>query len=77
MKLILSRKGFDSGNAGMASPIMTDGTPLSLPIPRDKGYCHSYDDLLAISVRPCHTFRLKPCHFERWCNYTKKLIMRF
>ncbi len=29
---------------------------------------------MAISVRPCHTFRLKPCHFERWCNYTKKLI---
>jgi hypothetical protein len=45
MKLILSRKGFDGGNAGMASPIMPDGTPLSLPIPRDKGFCHSYADL--------------------------------
>jgi hypothetical protein len=46
MKLILSRKGFDSGNAGMPSPVMPDGTPLSLPIPRRRGYCRSYDDLL-------------------------------
>jgi Cdc6-like AAA superfamily ATPase len=34
----------------------------------------AFMNLVAISVRPCHTFRLKPCHFERWCNYTKKLI---
>ncbi|MBI4596635.1 MAG: hypothetical protein HY730_09730 [Candidatus Tectomicrobia bacterium] len=46
MKVILSRKGFDSGNSKMPSPIMPDGTPLSLPIPRRRGYCRSYDDLL-------------------------------
>jgi hypothetical protein len=34
MKIILSRKGFDSGNAHMPSPILPDGTLLSLPIPR-------------------------------------------
>ena len=36
MKLILSRKGFDSSSGGQANPIMPDGTVLSLPIPDDK-----------------------------------------
>lgn len=33
MKVILSRKGFDSANGGIPSPIMPDGTMLSMPIP--------------------------------------------
>ncbi|MGA2191602.1 MAG: hypothetical protein ABSH33_24095 [Steroidobacteraceae bacterium] len=33
MKLILSRKGFDSGYGGMPSPILPDGRLLPLPIP--------------------------------------------
>ena len=33
MRLILSRKGFDSGSGGCPSPILRDGTMLSLPIP--------------------------------------------
>ena len=33
MKLSLSRKGFDSGTAGVPSPIFPDGSMLSLPIP--------------------------------------------
>lgn len=33
MKVILSRKGFDSQYGGMPSPILPDGTLLSLPIP--------------------------------------------
>jgi len=33
MQIILSRKGFDSANGGIPSPIMPDGTLLSLPIP--------------------------------------------
>lgn len=33
MKIILSRKGFDSSNGRQPSPIMPDGTLLSLPIP--------------------------------------------
>ena len=32
-KLILSRKGFDSGSGGFPSPIFPDGTMFSLPIP--------------------------------------------
>jgi Nucleotide modification associated domain 3 len=33
MKIILSRKGFDSEYGGVASPIYSDGSLLSLPIP--------------------------------------------
>lgn len=33
MKVILSRKGFDSSCGGQASPILPDGTLLSMPIP--------------------------------------------
>ena len=33
MKVILSRKGFDSSNGGCASPILPDDTMLSIPIP--------------------------------------------
>lgn len=33
MKIILSRKGFDAEYGGVPSPIMPDGTLLSLPIP--------------------------------------------
>lgn len=33
MKIILSRKGFDSSNGGKFSPIFSDGSMLSLPIP--------------------------------------------
>lgn len=33
MKVVLSRKGFDSSYGGMASPILPDGRLISLPIP--------------------------------------------
>ena len=33
MKIVLSRKGFDVENGGIASPILPDGTMISLPIP--------------------------------------------
>ena len=35
MKVILSRKGFDSSNGGYPSPILPDGKMVSLPIPRE------------------------------------------
>ena len=35
MKVILSRKGFDSSNGGIVSPIFEDGTLVSFPIPSD------------------------------------------
>lgn len=37
MKIVLSRKGFDSVSGGMPSPIMPDGTLLTIPIPDTKG----------------------------------------
>ncbi len=47
MKVILSRKGFDSSTGGFASPIMPSGRLLSLPIPvkkeGEKGI--AYEDL--------------------------------
>ncbi len=36
MKIILSRKGFDTTSGKMPSPIMPDGTLLSMPIPVEK-----------------------------------------
>src|SRR5437870_929389 len=44
MKLILSRKGFDAGAGGTASPITPDGVMLSLPIP-DKTSPIRYQDI--------------------------------
>lgn len=44
MKIILSRKGFDSQSGGMPSPIMPDGTLLSIPIPDEDGET-TYHDL--------------------------------
>ena len=44
MKVVFSRKGFDSGYGGMPSPILPDGTMLSMPIP-SPGDKVRYDDL--------------------------------
>lgn len=73
MKLILSRKGFDSGSGGVPSPIMPDGRMVSLPIPA-KGAPKSYEKIewapgrtmgelirdLAPRVRPEHFAHLDP-----------------
>ena len=45
MKIILSRKGFDSSYGGQASPILPDRTLLSLPIPSENDDI-KYSDLL-------------------------------
>ena len=44
MKIILSRKGFDAEAGGFASPILPDGTMVSLPIPDDSSVV-KYDEL--------------------------------
>ena len=49
MRIILSRKGFDSALGGVPSPVLPDGTLVSLPIP----YAHSpytYGDLRAAGL---------------------------
>lgn len=45
MKIILSRKGFDSGFGGMPSPILPDGTLLSMPIPSLKSKPNKYAEM--------------------------------
>ncbi|WP_192036661.1 hypothetical protein [Halomonas sp. YLGW01] len=45
MKLILSRKGFDTAAGGVPSPIFPDGRLLSLPIP-DARSTVAYDDIV-------------------------------
>ena len=49
MRVILSRKGFDSGAGGCPSPILPDGRLLSLPIP-DVASPLRYRDLQAGDV---------------------------
>ena len=44
MRIIFSRKGFDSSSGGGPSPIV-DGRPLSLPIPAGTASTTSYGDL--------------------------------
>ncbi len=41
MKVVLSRKGFDSSNGGIVSPIFEDGTLVSFPIPSNDGDIYS------------------------------------
>lgn len=66
MKIILSRKGFDSSNGGIVSPIMEDGTLISFPIPSDDkdkfdeliynehSYCKILSDLKYKGSATCH-----------------------
>lgn len=70
MKVILSRKGFDSSNGGYPSPILPDGTMLSLPIPGDDGLTYSeiqhngitYSEILSQLTN--NQFRAKVCHLD-------------
>lgn len=73
MKIILSRKGFDSSSGGFPSPIFPDGRILSLPIPDKKSPIryqdirwHEYDlgtvasDLTAGKIDADHFAHLDP-----------------
>lgn len=44
MRFVLSRKGFDTGSGGTASPII-EGRPISLPIPTRRRSITTYDHL--------------------------------
>ncbi len=85
MRVILSRKGFDSKNGGIASPILPDGTLLSLPIPEasgettyhDIGYNgKSYYEIIQ-ELSPARAKRLKSskCHVDPdlSCRYLKDM----
>ncbi|MFZ4534947.1 hypothetical protein [Propionivibrio sp.] len=49
MKIILSRKGFDSTSGGGASPILPDGRMLSLPIPSNSDL-RRYDEIFLAGI---------------------------
>ena len=67
MKIILSRKGFDSSNGGCPSPILPDGTLLSMPIPSNDA--ESYDDLCYNGETYSDILKqLKPNHREPFLN---------
>lgn len=51
VKIILSRKGFDSSYGGIPSPIMPDGTLLSMPIPSDVETDRTYSELMWNGMR--------------------------
>lgn len=45
MKVILSRKGFDSSYGGCASPILPGGTMMSMPIPGGEASNLKFEDI--------------------------------
>ena len=72
MKIILSRKGFDSASSGVPSPIFPDGSMLSLPIP-DRQSTIRYEEIAGnhwatlgelvqqlASIPPTHRAHLDP-----------------
>lgn len=72
MKIILSRKGFDSGSGGFPSPIMPDGTLLSMPIPEQGSNVHykelfyngmNYAEILA-GLRKNKNQNFGKCHLD-------------
>lgn len=81
MKVILSRKGFDSSYGGIPSPVMPDGTLLSMPIPSpDDNSSYSdiqwngveYSDILR-QLRPGNEYN--KCHLDPdiYSNRVKKI----
>jgi hypothetical protein len=77
MKLILSRKGFDAGYGGVASPILPSGELLSLPIPykdplRTYRTVHFNGQPLARLVRSLTKGKIGPhqtCHLDPDLRY--------
>lgn len=69
MKIILSRKGFDTTSGGCPSPILPDGTLLTMPIPDNEALKYSdlqyngctYDRILS-SLKPGRVY--DGCHLD-------------
>ena len=69
LKIILSRKGFDSGTGCIPSPILPDGTLLSMPIPtKDSVYYRElkYNDksYLELIKELSSSFKYTNCHLD-------------
>ena len=71
MRLILSRKGFDSSAGGGPSPILPDGRLVSLPIPAPSSKTYAevcfagtpLSNILA-ELAPNRDFSSEPCHLD-------------
>src|SRR5882762_4299094 len=69
MRVIFSRKGFDSASAGCASPLISD-RPVSLPIPTRQPTCITFGMLggglreLACDLRGSGITASTPCHLD-------------
>jgi Nucleotide modification associated domain 3 len=50
MRIVLSRKGFDSSSGGVPSPILPDGTLVPLPIPSSKRGSIGYSKLRVLDL---------------------------
>lgn len=61
MKIVLSRKGFDSSSGEVPSPILPDGTLLPQPIP-DRRSVLSYDEVRRAPRRACSCGRASDLH---------------
>ena len=62
MKVILSRKGFDSANGEIVSPILEDGTMISFPIPSNDS--SSFNDLHHKILSDLHYKGGEYCHID-------------
>ena len=67
MKIIFSRKGFDTQNGGISSPII-EGIPLSFPIPYTENTSITFNDLnlskLIIDLSKNKINPLTTCHVD-------------
>ena len=71
MKIIISRKGFDWSNGHTPSPILPDGTLLSMPIPSDDDMyfgCIYHKDMSYLDIleqlKPTEDFMITGCHLD-------------
>jgi hypothetical protein len=74
-KIILSRKGFDSEYGGIPSPILPDGTMLSLPIP-SKGENNKFENLFHNGISYAELIKelgykqeIEECHLDPDLRY--------
>lgn len=72
MKIILSRKGFDTSNGGIPNPILPDGTLLSMPIPSGDALSfydlrhgeHTYSEILRQLASKRQYEKYDKCHLD-------------
>lgn len=71
MRVVLSRKGFDSTAGGGPSPVLEDDTMLSLPIPETGGEGHTPKNLAEANWHRYDDLILRP-EIKRYCENPRK-----